>query len=426
MKPITSLLLILLTITFSCAQNEPNELVFSVGGAPAEIDFWEELAEDFTRQTGIKITLNRQPTDTDQRRQGLVVALKAESRDPDIFLMDVAWVAQIAASGWLVDLHGFIQADSIDLDKFYQNVIELADRYQDKLLALPVYVDGGLLYYRVDLLNEYGYTGPPETWEMLIEMADSIQPLMREEIPDFNGYVWQGAQYEGLICNFLEVTVSGGGGIVDKDGVLEIDSDRNRQALDLMIDFVHTYRISPANTYTEFTEEEVRLNFQQGKALFERNRPYAHKPHQAEYSPVRDKFDIAQLPHFEGGRSVATLGGWHIGISQFSDRSEDAWEFVKFVTSYEIQKKLALRLGWNPGRKDVYSDQEVLAKLPHFADLKEVFEKAYPRPTVPYYTQISEVLQKHLNSALAGEVTSKQALSRAAEELKTVVERYSR
>ncbi|MBD3380917.1 MAG: extracellular solute-binding protein [candidate division Zixibacteria bacterium] len=418
-------IVIAVCLVLSCGGQKESNLVFTVGGAPAEIDFWEELADEFTAETGIKITVNRQPTDTDQRRQGLVVALKAESSDPDIFLMDVAWVAQMAASGWLLDLEQFGSDGSFSLEPFYRNVIELADRYNNKLIALPVYVDGGLLYYRADLLDRFGYDDPPRTWQELIEQAVRIQAEMQDERADFYGYIWQGAQYEGLICNFLEVAVSGGGGIVNQSGEIEINTEANLEALRMMRAMIADYEISPPNTYTEFTEEEVRVLFQQGKALFERNWPYAYKLHRAENSAVRDKFAIASLPHFEGGRSVATLGGWHIGISRFCDLPDQALEFVRFVTSYETQKKLALNLGWNPGRRDVYDDHEVLNQLPHFAQLQEIFENAYPRPTLPYYTQVSEVMQRYLNSALAGEMTPRDALRKADEEIETIVSRYS-
>lgn len=418
-------IIVFVCLIVSCGGQKERHLVFTVGGAPAEIDFWEELVDEFSAESGIEITLNRQPTDTDQRRQGLVIALKAESRDPDIFLMDVAWVAQMAASGWLLDLEQIRPDVDFSLAPFYRNIIELADRYNGKLIALPVYVDGGLLYYRADLLDRYGYETPPQTWQELIEQAVRIQAGMQDEQEDFYGYIWQGAQYEGLICNFLEVSVSGGGGIVNQAGEIEIFTEANLKALKLMRSMISEHEISPPNTYTEFTEEEVRVLFQQGKALFERNWPYAYKLHRAESSAVNDKFAIAPLPHFEGGRSVAALGGWHIGISRFCDLPKQAWEFVRFVTSYETQKKLALNLGWNPGRRDVYDDQEVLDQLPHFAQLRGIFENSCPRPTLPYYTQVSEVMQRYLNSALAGEMTARDALRKADEEVETIVLRYS-
>jgi len=101
-------------------------------------------------------------------------------------------------------------------------------------------------------------------------------------------------------------------------------------------------------------------------------------PH-AEDSPVKGKVAIAPLPHFPNHESAATLGGWHIGMNAFSENKEAAWEFIKYVESFDAQKDFAMNLGWNPGRQDVYDDPEVVAKAPYLKDLKDVFVNAIPR-----------------------------------------------
>ena len=288
-------------------QQEPTSITFAVGGAPAELDFWQVLIEEFQNRSGIQVDLLRQPTDTELRRQGLVTSLKAGTTDPDVFLMDVAWLAQFAASDWLEPLDRHVQAKQLNLDVFFQKVLDLADRYQGQLIALPVYVDGGLLYYRQDLLNKYGFGKPPETWKELLRYSLVIQRGERETNPSFYGFVWQGAQYEGLICNWLEYVGSNTGGAALKGQRLALETAANVEATQFMYDLIHTHHISPPNTYTEMKEEEVRAFFQQGNALFERNWPYAWALHQREDSAVRGKIGIAVLPHFSGGKSVSAL-----------------------------------------------------------------------------------------------------------------------
>ncbi len=406
-----------------CAGKE-EAVTLAVGGTPNELDFWEVIIGEFEKESGINVELQRQPTDTDQRRQSLVLALKSGHRNPDVFLMDVAWIAQIAASGWLEPLDEHVRGAGMDLDAFFTRVVDLADRYDGKLVALPVYVDGGLLYYRKDLLSRHGIDRPPDTWQELIRYSLKVQEKVRADNPAFHGFVWQGAQYEGLICNFQEFAASNGGGIVGPDGRIALDTPANREALRLMYDLIHTHGVSPPNTFTEMKEEEVRLAFQRGDALFERNWPYAWSLHQADGSGVQDAVGIVPLPHFPSGRSASTLGGWHVGISAFSDVTGPSFQLVEFLTSFPVQKKLAMELGWNPGRKDVYTDSEVVAKFPHFDVLRAVFDNALPRPNLPYYTQVSKVLQQHLNAALAGQVTPEKALADAQRDAEKVVKRY--
>jgi len=337
--------------------------------------------------------------------------------------MDVVWINQFAAADWLEPLDLYAGEDILNLELFFNRVVNLADRYEGKLIALPIYIDAGLLYYRKDLLEEYGYKAPPETWKELLDYSSKVQKEMRKTVPGFYGFVWQGAQYEGLICNFLEFAGSEGGIIIQNEDIL-LNLPENIKASQFMHDLIHKYKVSPPNTFTEMKEEEVRIFFQQGKALFARNWPYAWSLFQGEGSKLKDKVGIASIPHFPVSQSVSTLGGWHIGISRYSDMKPESFELVKFITSFNTQKRLAIELGWNSGRVDVYKDAEVLQKAPHFDALREVFENAQARPGLPYYSQISEVLQQHINAVLAGSTSPEEALSRAEQEARKVAESY--
>lgn len=410
-------------LVLSCSR-EQGGITLMIGGAPAELDYWEDLLTGFSKETGIEVELMRQPTDTDQRRQSLIVPLKAGEGDPDVFLMDIVWIGQFAASGWLESLEPMIAADHFDTSPFFSRVIELADTYEGKLVALPVYVDAGLLYYREDLLQEYGYTSPPETWADLVRMAVEIQRAQRMTNPEFWGFVWQGAQYEGLVCTFLEFATAAGGGLMDRSGALTIDRPENVSALGFMRDLIATFEVSPPNTFTEMKEEEVRSVFQGGNALFERNWPYAWSLHQEEGSPVRGLVGISLLPEFSGGRHAATLGGWHVGISRSSDNKGDAWTLVKYIVSRKVQLGFALNLGWNPARQDLYDAPEILEAAPHLVKLRDIFEAAAARPNVPYYSLLSREIQQRVNAALSGAVTPGEALEAAQQGGLEIVERY--
>jgi multiple sugar transport system substrate-binding protein len=414
--------LILGIVVASHCTRETPILTFAVGGAPHEVEYWETLIQTFQDSTGIAVKVMRQPTDTDQRRQGLVIPLKAHKKDPDVFLMDVVWVAQFAASGWLfpLDVH---KEKNFDQRNFFTRIIEQVDTYNDTLIALPVYNDCGLLYYRKDLLEKYNCT-VPETWQELVAISQKIQPSERLNNPQFYGFVWQGAQYEGLVCTFLEFAVAHGGELTAEKKPVVVDRVKTIAALQFMTDLIHTYKISPPNTYTEMKEEEVRLFFEIGNAVFERNWPYAWGLHRRDDSPLQGKVGVSILPKQSGGHHAATLGGWHIGISKFSDKKDEALRLVKFIVSYDIQKRLALDLGWNPGRSDIYDDDDVKKHMHHITILKEAFEHAVARPHLPYYTQISEVLQRYLNAALSARLTPADALTKAQQEIDQVAKTY--
>ncbi|MBU1106198.1 MAG: extracellular solute-binding protein, partial [Candidatus Riflebacteria bacterium] len=200
---LSAILLFASLILLNGCQQQPR-LTFMVGGAPNELAFFENLLASFTVETGFEVALIRQSTDSTQRKQGILLALRGQRPDPDVMLLDVAWIGQIAASNWLEPLDSY----EINQQDFFASIIKLADTYENKLIGLPLYIDGGLLYYRRDLLQKHGFTQPPQTWSELRQMSEQIMPIEREQNPNFWGYVWQGAQYEGLICNALEFFTS--------------------------------------------------------------------------------------------------------------------------------------------------------------------------------------------------------------------------
>ena len=144
-----------------------------------------------------------------------------------------------------------MDSSTLSSEHFFAPVIEQVDTYGENLIALPVYVDGGLLYYRKDLLQKYGYSEPPSTWDQLISYASEICAKEKEHNPDFTGFVWQGAQYEGLVCTFLEFAGSNNGGLKLENTSSIFNNDQNKTAVQFMRDLIHLYRLSPANTFTD-------------------------------------------------------------------------------------------------------------------------------------------------------------------------------
>ena len=413
----------ILILLSGCSKNQ-KEFTIWVGGSPEEVNYWQGLVNRFNEEKNSDLQLIRQPTYTDQRKQSLIVSLEAKQKNPDLFLMDVVWLKQFIESGWLLPLDQLSVDTNFSVDNFFPSVINSVDKSGNKLYALPVFLDVGLLYYRKDLLKKLGFSGPPETWDQLVHESEIIQKGERKTNKDFYGFLWQGAQYEGLICDFVEFISSNGGGIV-KNGKIRLNTPDNIYALKFMRDLIHKYKISSENTYTDMKEEEVRRAFQNGNALFERNWSYAYKLHNSKDSRVKGKTGMAVLPHFKGHQSASALGGWHIGISKYSDQKEKALEFIKYVTSYRIQKNLFTSVGWNPGRKDVYFDKELQEKYPQIKTLYEAFQHAVARPMLPYYSEVSDIMQRYVNQCLAGKISAKDALNKCQEEIKSLEEIYS-
>jgi len=407
LKKIITILSCCLFLFLSCTERK-KEFTIWIGGAPNEITFWENVINDYRKETGITVQLVRQPTYSDQRRQALVISLQAKQPNPDLFLMDVIWIKQFVQSEWLEPLDSFINKNNFSTDIFFKRIIEQVNKINNTLYSLPVFLDVGLLYYRSDLLSKYGFD-PPETWSELLNISLKIIEEEKNRNNFINGFVWQGAQYEGIVCTFNEFISSNNGSIM-KDEILKINQQPNVEALTFMQDIIHKYRISPLNTFTDMKEEEVRRSFQSGNVVFERNWSYAWQLHQSDDSPVKGKTKITILPHFKDGVSSGTLGGWHVGLSRFSDFKEEAWELIKFITSYKIQKRMLMEIGWNPARTDVYDDTEAQEEIPHIDILKNSLENSDARPALSFYPQLSQIIQRFVNNCIAGRMSPEEAL----------------
>jgi multiple sugar transport system substrate-binding protein len=161
-----------------------------------------------------------------------------------------------------------------------------------------------------------------------------------------------------------------------------------------------------------YEEPESLELFIQGRAVFHRNWPYAWAvANDPEKSRVAQKIGVGALPAFKGHRPASTLGGWQFGISRWSQHPDESWEFVKFMTSPEVQRRLALDGGLAPTRIEVYDDPVIKEKMPHLKSFLPAFKTAKPRPMSPLYPMISSELQRFFSQAITGSRADVQNLA---------------
>lgn len=333
---------------------------------------------------------------------------EAQSAQVDVFQIDVIWPGDLAEN--LIDLSEYIPQEV--LDQHFPSIVE-NNTVDGQLVALPWFTDGGLLYYRTDLLEEYGFDGPPATWTELEEMATTIQEGERADNPDFSGFVWQGDAYEGLTCDAIEwVASNNGGSIISPEGTITIYNDNAVEIVDQAAGWVGT--ISP-NGVTGFDEEAARNVFQAGNAAFMRNWPYAYSLGNSEDSAVAGNFEVAPLPAgAEGGRQAGCLGGWQLAVSRYSNNPAVAADVALFLASPEEQKTRAIEGSLAPTITALYEDPEVLEAQPVFESLGAVLENAVARPSTvsaPQYNAVSQAFFNAVHSVLTGQDDAENALA---------------
>lgn len=376
-----------------------------VGGA------WAQIIESFERANpSIDVVMVEGPAATNAREDMYATAFLTGADAYDVVYMDVVWVAKFAAQDWLLPLDSFINAE--ELDNFLPGDMA-GSYYQGRLYRVPAQADAGVLYYRKDLLEQHGIR-PPETFDELLALARRFH-----HPPEFYGLVFQGKQYEGLTCNFLEYLWGMGGELFNEDGTVAVGAPA-RQALGFMTDLIRKHELVPKGILT-YQEEESRHLFQEGKALFMRNWPYAYTLMQQEGSPVRGKVGLMPMVKKKGASPAATLGGWGLGVARFSKNPAAALAFIRYATSPEAQKLRYLKSGLLPTQESLYRDSELLKSSPHLKDIHAILIKARPRPVHPQYARISDAVQKEVSAALAGKIGPDNAVANMERRLKEIV-----
>jgi multiple sugar transport system substrate-binding protein len=315
----------------------------------------------------------------------------------------VIWTAEFASQRWIYDMTPYMETRKEEIIPATLGSVD----YDGKLWGMPQQTNAAFLFYRTDHVSE-----PPQTWQEVYATG-----------ADESGIVYQGAPYEGLTVDFLELAFAAGGQVLSEDGkTAAIDSPENEKALQLMVDGVEDG--VAANGVTTYMEEEARRYFESGRATFMRNWPYAYELGNAKGSKVRGKFDVAPLPSFEGGGKAGILGGHNMVISVFSENPGAALKFIDFVTSRE-QQLLTLRdYSQAAVISDVYDNPQVQKKYPFADQLRDAVSQAKSRPVSPVYPQISQAIYENVSAALEGSATPAQALEDAHADIEKALETF--
>lgn len=386
-------------------------IVISCAAAGRELELCQSGAEAWSKQSGVPVRVVAAPNDASERLGTYTLLLATRSADIDVFSIDTTWAGMIGNHFLDLTPHADPKALPGNFPGFLEN-----NRVDGRLVAMPWFIDAGVLYYRKDLLERYGEQ-VPTTWQELTRIATRIQSEERKRgNAGLWGFVFQARAYEGLTCNALEwVASQGGGTFVDGEGRVTVNNTEAQQALTLASSWIGT--IAPRGVLN-YAEEESRGVFQSGKAVFMRNWPYAWKLANGPDSPIRGKVGVSVLPG-----KAATLGGWSLAVSKYSRHPEAAVSLALYLTSEQEQRRRLEIGGFQPTLEKIYRDPELLLANPFLASLRSVFQNALPRPsrsTRSKYNRVSLEIAESVHRVLAGEEKAEEALARLERTLERI------
>ena len=361
---------------------------------------------------GITLDSQQTPSDASSTREYYVNQFVSGSSSFDVGNMDVIWPAEFSGNGWAAE----VSDPQGHTDNMLQTPIDSVT-IDGTMYGMPIHTDANALYYRTDLLSEYGYDSPPETYMELVNIAQDIQQQSDE---DLNGYIWQGGSNEGLTIMWLN-WLWGMGGSIRQDGNLVVNTQEGIDALQHAVDLIHEYNVTPESVPASSTDQN-RQTFQQGDTIFMRNWPYAVSLMNEDGSNVQGNFDVAPMPKAEGNPDAnnSCLGGWNLFINANSENAEAAQQFASYMASMEAQENMALEHSRLPVRQELYSD-EYYEQAEQLETFSEIVDQTSARPATPQYSTFSEIVYTNCNAALVQEKTPEEALNDAQEEIDSEV-----
>jgi len=342
-----------------------------------------------------QVTFKEQSDQADQQHEDLVQHFQSKSTDYDVVDVDVVWTAEFAAQGWLAPLEGDL---AIDTSPLLPATVASAT-YNGKLYAAPQTTDGGILYYRSDLVKT-----PPKSWDEMMSDCSIAQDN------NIDCYAGQFFKYEGLTVNAAEAINGAGGTIVDESGAPTLDTDEAKAGLQSLVDGFTNGNI-PAQAIT-YQEEQGRAAFEAGKLLFLRNWPYVYALATTdESSKVKDTLGMAPLVGVQSsGAGASSLGGHNAAISAYSEHKATAVDFLKYLETEETQKFFITQGSLAPVVSSLYDDAALAKQFPYLPVLKGSLDTAVPRPITPFYPAVTAAIQDNAYAALKGDKSVEDAL----------------
>ena len=336
----------------------------------------------------------------------VTIAMREGSSAYDVIMLDDPWAPEFMAKGWLADLDQLGGGVDEDFVKPARDVsrhpVGSGPHY-----AVPFVGNVELFAYNKAMFDRHGLSRP-ESWADVLVAAKTIS----EAEDGVAGAVFRGKKANPIVTGFLPILWAHGARIVDADGNAGLDSQAALDALNLYLELA---KYAPKGVET-YNSSEVRDAIQTGATAMaiEVWPSWVPSMDDPAASRVVGQIEIMAAPgQVEGPKPM--LGSWLVAVPAASERQDTARDFIDFLTSSAMQKRLALEVGTPPTRASVYADQEVISAYRWYPAQVAALQEAQPRPRTAAWSKLEAIMGDYLQLALIGEMSPKDALAEANE-----------
>lgn len=414
-----TLVLLLAVGSASCGPKAPagpvTIRVLTTNQTGMTADEWNSVAQQFmAANPNIKVELNF--VSDSQVEDQFTKGVAAYPPTYDVVMVNPSWVDRWIKAGYLADITKRIPPDM--QQNIFPNAWEVVTR-GGKSYGVPWLPDMKFLYYNRNLLAQVGFTDPPKTWEDLMGMAQAIREKGLVPYP----IVWSWKQPEDATADFTVLLNGNGGKFLDDQGHPIFNDDKGIAVLSWMKKTIDDGLSDPASL--TFSEADVSRAFNAGQTAFvlDWTSLYDSAQFDRANSQIVGKVGISTVPVFQSmtatTASASVNGTRSLSIARSSLYSDQAWKFITYVVSSDVQMKYASAQlpVWSKAYVDgnlnllLASSRGSPITVPVFADQ---FKNIDLLPTIPYYADGSTTLQQAIQLALTGQKSPKEALDLAA------------
>ena len=350
-------------------------------------------------------------------QQKLIVAMSGDE-GPDVVFTSNSNLTTYYFNGLLQNLQEYVDAENYDLTPFTEKSLESCT-FDGNLYALP---NGGCnqiqLFYNKDLLAAAGYNEPPATMEEMFEMGEKITTLDEDGNIDVLGY-----PLFPFASARQELIYAWGGRWWDDDGNLTPEAEGNLVSLHKNLEFREKYGIEKVQAFmgtantNRYTEQDMffigkqafRLDGTWLTTMIENNNPDLN-------------YGITLVPATEDHPELRGVSRYETSTLMMpinAKNKEGAWDFIKYVSSYEGAKIMDIGRGSVPCRYDLLEDPDILA-IPGFDAFIEANNagNGINYPKMKDYAKYVSMIDNALDLIYNGYMTPEDALADLAVQAK--------
>mgnify|MGYP001445126269 CR=1 FL=1 len=383
---------------------------------PVEIEFWypysgvagetvEELVRRFNASQNDVVVKAVFQGDYYENHAKVLAAIPAGNQ-PDVTIVEIASIGAFAQPGALEDLTPYVERDKVDLNDYWPGLM-LNSYWNGKLVALPFFRSTPIMYMNVTMLKEAGLDpSGPKTWEELREYARAL--TVKEKRWGFTTPIdiWF---YEALVFQ-------SGGSILSDDGTRVLfHSPEGVAPVKFWKEMIEEgiMKFPPGEKYNAWQVADTDFFNQQVGLMFQSTGGLAGRLRQAE-----GKFELGTAFLPKNKEYGVPTGGANIVILSKSDKKEAAWTFVKWITSTEQTAFASMQTGYLPTSKSAAETPEMkkwFEEMPQFKVALDQLAYARPRPMVPAYKEMQELIMTELQRAvISTNLPPEQVIAEAA------------